>query len=300
MGSILTQLVKTGASKIIKEKHLMTNKQEKIAAESFADLFAEQIKQDEKKEGKVVKGTIISIENDMMLIDVGYKTEGRISIREFSSKDNKKLPVEGDIIEVYLEKVENRNGEAVLSREKARREESWGTLEKASEDKVKVILGENPVAKIIRDGELHLTADQRKKLMENRRNKIIEYIQQNSVDPKSGSPHPRQRIELAMSEAKVNVDISENIDAQTQKIIKSIMTIIPLSFDKIKLKIYIPAKFAGSTYSALKNRYSSSIKKEEWKNDGGIHIELEIVGGAKSNLYSLINKLTNGEAEIEE
>ena len=171
---------------------------------------------------------------------------------------------------------------------------------KASEDKVKVILGKNPVAKIIRDGELHLTADQRKKLMENRRNKIIEYIQQNSVDPKSGSPHPRQRIELAMSEAKVNVDISENIDAQTQKIIKSIMTIIPLSFDKIKLKIYIPAKFAGSTYSALKNRYSSSIKKEEWKNDGGIHIELEIVGGAKSNLYSLINKLTNGEAEIEE
>ena len=86
----------------------------------------------------MVKGTIISIENDMMIIDVGYKTEGRISVREFSGKDNSKLPVEGDIIDVYLEKVENRNGEAVLSREKARREESWGTLEKASEDKEKV------------------------------------------------------------------------------------------------------------------------------------------------------------------
>ena len=171
---------------------------------------------------------------------------------------------------------------------------------KASEDKVKSILGETPIAKIIRDGELHLTADQRKKIMEIRRNKIIEYIQQNSVDPKSGSPHPRQRIELAMAEAKVNVDISENIDVQTQKIIKSIMTIIPLSFDKLKMKITIPAKFAGSTYSALKNSYSSSIKKEEWKNDGGIYIELEIVGGAKDNLYSLINKLTNGEAEIKE
>ena len=73
-----------------------------------------------------------------MIIDVGYKTEGRISIREFSGKGNSKLPVEGDIIDVYLEKVENRNGEAVLSREKARREESWGTLEKASEDKEKV------------------------------------------------------------------------------------------------------------------------------------------------------------------
>jgi ribosome maturation protein SDO1 len=171
---------------------------------------------------------------------------------------------------------------------------------KASEDKIKSILGETPVAKVIRDGELHLTADQRKKLMETRRNRIIEYIQQNSVDPKSGSPHPRQRIELAMAEAKVNVDISENIDVQTQKIIKSIMTIIPLSFDKIKLKITIPAKFAGSTYSALKNRYSSSMKKEEWQSDGGIYVELEIVGGAKNDIYSLINKLTNGEAEINE
>ena len=116
----------------------MSNKQEKIEVESFADLFAEQIKIDEKKEGQVVKGTIISIENDMMIIDVGYKTEGRISIREFAGNDKSKLPVEGDIIDVYLEKVENRNGEAVLSREKARREESWGTLEKASEDKEKV------------------------------------------------------------------------------------------------------------------------------------------------------------------
>ena len=116
----------------------MSDKQEKIEVESFADLFAEQIKIDEKKEGQVVKGTIISIENDMMIIDVGYKAEGKISIREFSGKGNSKLPVEGDIIDVYLEKVENRNGEAVLSREKARREESWGTLEKASEDKEKV------------------------------------------------------------------------------------------------------------------------------------------------------------------
>ena len=116
----------------------MSNKQEKIEVESFAELFAEQIKQDEKKEGQVVKGTVISIENDMMIVDVGYKTEGRISLREFSGKDNNKIPVQGDVIDVYLEKVENRNGEAVLSREKARREESWGTLEKASEDKEKV------------------------------------------------------------------------------------------------------------------------------------------------------------------
>ena len=116
----------------------MVNKQEINKTESFAELFAEQIKQDDKKVGQVVKGTIISIENDMIIIDVGYKTEGRINLREFSGKDNKKEPEVGDVIDVYLEKVENRFGEAVLSREKARREESWETLEKASEIKEKV------------------------------------------------------------------------------------------------------------------------------------------------------------------
>ena len=116
----------------------MVNKQETIKTESFAELFAEQIKQDDKKEGQVVKGTIISIENDMIIIDVGYKTEGRINLREFSGKDNNKVPEVGDVIDVYLEKAENRFGEAVLSREKARREESWETLEKASEIKEKV------------------------------------------------------------------------------------------------------------------------------------------------------------------
>mgnify|MGYP002046506063 FL=1 len=116
----------------------MVNKQEINKTESFAELFAEQIKQDDKKEGQVVKGTIISIENDMIIIDVGYKTEGRMNWIEFSGKDNKKEPYVGDVIDVYLEKVENRFGEAVLSREKARREESWETLEKASEIKEKV------------------------------------------------------------------------------------------------------------------------------------------------------------------
>jgi len=116
----------------------MTNKQENTNQESFADLFAKHVESEDKLEGNVVKGKIISIENDMVIIDVGYKTEGRIHIREFLSKDNDNKPNVGDEVDVYLEKVENKNGEAVLSREKARREESWELLEKATEDKVKV------------------------------------------------------------------------------------------------------------------------------------------------------------------
>ena len=116
----------------------MVNKEEINQTESFADLFAKQIEKDDKIEGQVVKGTIISIEKEMINIDVGYKAEGRINIREFIGKNKRATPVVGDIVEVYLERVENKNGEAVLSREKARREESWETLEKASEIKKKV------------------------------------------------------------------------------------------------------------------------------------------------------------------
>ena len=116
----------------------MTNKQENMNQESFADLFAKHVESEDKLEGNVVKGKIISIENDMVIIDVGYKAEGRIHIREFLNKDNDNKPNVGDEVDVYLEKVENKNGEAVLSREKARREESWELLEKATEDKVKV------------------------------------------------------------------------------------------------------------------------------------------------------------------
>ena len=116
----------------------MNEKQQNINEESFADLFAKHIDSQDMIEGKVVTGKIISIENDMVIIDVGYKAEGRIHIREFQSKDSKDLPEVGDSVDVYLEKIENKNGEAVLSREKARREETWKILEKATDDKVKV------------------------------------------------------------------------------------------------------------------------------------------------------------------
>ncbi len=116
----------------------MVKKQELQEVESFAELFAKQIELDDKIEGKVVKGTVISIDKDMINIDVGYKAEGRINVREFLGKDKSVSPKVGDIVEVYLERVENKNGEAILSREKARREESWETLEKASEIKEKV------------------------------------------------------------------------------------------------------------------------------------------------------------------
>jgi small subunit ribosomal protein S1 len=97
--------------------------------DDFAALLDESFKTDSLQEGMVVKGTIVAIEKDLALIDVGLKMEGRVPVREFQTAGkNGELKV-GDTVEVYLERVENALGEAVLSRDKARREESWVRLE---------------------------------------------------------------------------------------------------------------------------------------------------------------------------
>ena len=105
---------------------------------SFEELFSKQNQKDEKLVGTVIKGTVLNIEKEMVLVDVGYKAEGRIPIREFSNKEGNEIPKVGDSVDVFLEKVENKYGEAVLSREKAKREEAWGKLEIALEKKEKV------------------------------------------------------------------------------------------------------------------------------------------------------------------
>ena len=89
-------------------------------------------------EGEVVKGTVVGIEKDLAVIDVGAKTEGRVPLREFAGPGRQAELKVGDTVEVYLERVENALGEAVLSRDKARREESWGKLEKAFNGNEKV------------------------------------------------------------------------------------------------------------------------------------------------------------------
>lgn len=106
--------------------------------EDFAAMLEESFTQGAPQEGSVVKGTVVGIEKDLAVIDVGAKTEGRVALREFQGPGRGNEIKIGDIVEVYLERVENALGEAVLSRDKARREESWGKLETAFKNNEKV------------------------------------------------------------------------------------------------------------------------------------------------------------------
>ncbi len=98
--------------------------------EDFASLLDQTYGSEQELEGSVVKGTVVAIENDFAIIDVGLKSEGRVPLQEFGPNAELKP---GDVVEVYLERIENGANEAVLSREKARREEAWAVLEQAFE-----------------------------------------------------------------------------------------------------------------------------------------------------------------------
>jgi small subunit ribosomal protein S1 len=106
--------------------------------EDFAALLEESFAEHETHEGSVVKGKVVAIEKDVAVIDIGLKTEGRVALKEFTGPGRDQTINVGDEVEVYLERVENALGEAVISRDKARREESWVKLEKAFESNEKV------------------------------------------------------------------------------------------------------------------------------------------------------------------
>ena len=106
--------------------------------EDFAALLEQSFSDSNMQEGSVIKGTVVGIENDLAIIDVGLKTEGRVPLKEFATPGKPSDINVGDTVEVYLERIENAAGEAVLSREKAKREESWIRLEVAFEKQERV------------------------------------------------------------------------------------------------------------------------------------------------------------------
>ena len=215
----------------------------------------------------------------------------------------------GETFEVILEDVNKalalKSGEKIDIREAMNGElvfKNASAAEKAAEQNMKQALGTEDhfeAAKIIiQKGEIQLTAEQRKKMLERKTQQILSYIHQNACDPKTRLPIPLQRIELAMKQAKVNVDPADKVDFQIEQIIPKLQTILPLSFEHIKLRIVIPAQYAGAAYSAVKSKFKP--KDEKWHTDGSVQLELEIVAGKRDDLFSLLNKRTNGEVSIEE
>ncbi len=150
---------------------------------------------------------------------------------------------------------------------------------------------------IIRQGEFKLTHEQRQQLVEEKTEAIVFHIAKRAMNPKTGHPHPPDRIRQAMAEAKVRVDPFISVEEQVQRVVKALRVILPISFESVKLQITLPAAFSGKGYNIVAS--AGVIKNESWQQDGSWTGLLEIPASSRQALYDELSKLTKGQVKID-
>jgi ribosome maturation protein SDO1 len=148
--------------------------------------------------------------------------------------------------------------------------------------------------KIIKEGELQLTTEQRRKKVEEKRKKVIERIAQICINPQTNTPHPPTRIEIALTEAKVHIDPFKSVDELVNEAIKALRPIIPIKIEETKIAIKIPAMYTGQVYELKRN---FTVMQEEWQKDGSFIAMVKVPAGMRDELFSFLNRITKGEAE---
>ncbi|MDX1595336.1 MAG: ribosome assembly factor SBDS [Nitrosopumilaceae archaeon] len=157
---------------------------------------------------------------------------------------------------------------------------------------------ETEIAKIImQKGELNLTTDQRRKMVEEKKKQLVSYISKTYVDPRSHLPHPPLRIEQAMKDARISVDPHKGVDEQVKDIVDKLRSIIALKSENLQLEIVVPAQYAAQSYSVLKS--VGSLKTEEWQTNGSLKAILEIPAAARPNVIDRLGSITKGSATVE-
>lgn len=148
---------------------------------------------------------------------------------------------------------------------------------------------------IIKKGNIQITANQRRKMQEEKTKQVISKIAQEAINPQTKLPHPPQRIAKAMEEAKVHIDPMKTVEEQIEPTVKAILTKIPIRIEKVQVAVKIPGTYAGKSYSVI-TQYGKLIK-EEWENDGSWIGIVEIPGGLQDKFYTELSGLTHGEVE---
>jgi ribosome maturation protein SDO1 len=149
--------------------------------------------------------------------------------------------------------------------------------------------------KVILEGELQLTTEQRRKIQEDKKKQVITFIAQNAINPQTKSPHPPARIEAAMEEAGVHIDPMKSIDEIVEIAMKGLRPLIPIRFEEVKIAIKLPAEYAAKTYGAIMK--FGNLIKQEWQNDGSWVGVITIPAGMQDDLYKILNSHTRGSAE---
>lgn len=151
---------------------------------------------------------------------------------------------------------------------------------------------------ILLRGEHSLTTEQRRRMTEEKKKQIVQFINKNFVDPRTHLPHPPLRIASAMNEVRIVIDPYKRAEDQVKGVIDAVRKILPLKSENVILTITVPSVCAVQSYSTLKS--IGSLKGEQWLADGSLKILVETNAGMKGEILERIGSITKGTALISE
>lgn len=171
---------------------------------------------------------------------------------------------------------------------------------KASPTMLNKVFGTNDLAtianKIVREGEVQLTTEQRRAMAEEKTKAIAAAISRQGVDPRTGAPHPLERVLRAMEQAKARVDPERPAEQQVDAVLKAIAPIIPIKLERATVGVKISAEFGHRAAGIVRN--FGNVSREEWGSDGSYMAVIEMPAGLQTELYDKLNALTRGSAQI--
>ena len=147
---------------------------------------------------------------------------------------------------------------------------------------------------ILERGEIQLTTEQRRKMLEEKRKQVVALIAREAIDPRTKAPHPPQRIEKALDEARVHIDAFKDAESQVEAVVSALRPLLPLKFERLRIAVKIPAEYAPKAYGSLKE---FNMQRDEWQKDGSLIAVVEIAAGMQSSFYDRVNKMTGGKVE---
>lgn len=170
---------------------------------------------------------------------------------------------------------------------------------KASEEKLQEAFGfTDPIeisSIILREGKLQLTAEQRRKFIEEKRKQIVSFISRQCVDPRTNLPHPPPRIEQAMSQIRFSIAPFKDAEEQAKEVIKLLRPILPIKMEQVSVSIRIPSEHVGKVYGTVKG--FGTIKNEEWQTNGSWQAIVELPAGLYGSFLEKLGEKTRGNLE---
>ena len=169
----------------------------------------------------------------------------------------------------------------------------------ASDEKLQKAFGTtDPVAvaeDIMKHGELQLTTEQRRQLVDDKRKQIVAFVSRNCIDPRTGTPHPPLRIEQAFNQIRLVIDPFKPAEEQAKAVIEELRTLLPIKIDKMRVAVKVFPEHAAKAYGSIKG--FGTITKEEWQRDGSLVALVEMPAGLYGSFIDRLGKLTQGTVQ---